>query len=279
VSNHDESCGGWRIAFRHPGALAGAFLAGGILAFGYSYTPLHGAKNWKIDYQASRLESQREKLAALDAKLAAAGAEAADAARLEESRPRREELDEAQAKLKGLEKKLAALEAENSKLTRSRDSWRSRHAAVEKELDELNERKVGKVRQEGKEGNAQVGTPLAALAPEAAAPDSPAPAAAPALPVEQTVLEGSRWTSPDGGTSFTLVAAEEDHATLELAPDGSSVRVEAGSNIRVGDSTSGSYRVTVMEIEDGRAIRVSAVPETSDLLLAPLGSAAAPAPM
>ncbi|MBW2273791.1 MAG: hypothetical protein JRG96_10990 [Deltaproteobacteria bacterium] len=257
MADHDESCGGWRIAFRHPGALAGAFLAGGILAFGYSYIPLHSAKNWKIDYQESRLASQREKLEEFEAKLTTAEAGAARAERLEEQAPRRQELDEAVAKLRTLEAKLSDLEKQNGKLSRSRDSWRSRHAAAEKERDEW------KAEAEGLDMH------LAEDAPEASAP---------AQPIDATLLEGASWASPDGHASFTLITAAEDHATLDLGPGGGRLRVEAGSNIRIGDPARGSYRVTVMEIQAGRAIGISAVPETSDLLTAPLGSAAAPAP-
>ena len=270
MSNHDESCGGWRIAFRHPGALAGAFVLGGILAFGYSYVPLHGAKDWKIDYQESRLLSQREKLEELEVKLAAAEGEAARAANLEEEVPRRQELDEALAKLKALEGKYSKLEKQNVELTRSRDTWKSRHATAQQERDEL---------------EARAETPVAATPRDATPPEAEAEEAAPmaaaateASPVEDTVLEGARWTSPDGNAAFTLVAAEEGRATLRLLPDGGSIRVESGSNVRIGDAARGSYRVTVMEIETGRAIRISAVPENSDLLLAPFGSAAAPAP-
>ena len=45
----------------------GLFLAGGVIAFGYSYRPLHGAKNWKIEHLESRLdEVNRENLALSD---------------------------------------------------------------------------------------------------------------------------------------------------------------------------------------------------------------------
>jgi hypothetical protein len=273
VSNHDEHCGGWRIVFRHPRTLAGTFLVGGILAFGYSYAPLHSAKDWKIDYQESRLESQRKKLDAFEAKLAAAEAEAAQATLLEQRAPRPQEFEEAQAKLAALEANLADLEKQKGKLTRSRDTWRSRHAAAEEERDEWKAQATG------------LETELASVAPEtsaheAAAPETatPSTAADTGQPVEDTVLVGARWTSPDGNASFTLVEAGSNRATLELDSDGGTVRVEAGSNIRIGDPARGSYRVTLMEIEAGRAVGISAVPEASDLLLAPLGGAAAPAP-
>jgi len=149
-----------------------------------------------------------------------------------------------------------------------RDSWRSRHAAAEKERDEWKSRAAG------------LESEVAASAARGAAPQPTAAEAATsdARPEEETVLEGARWTSPDGLASFTLVRTAAGRATLGLGPEAGSIRVEAGSNVRIGDPARGSYRVTVMEIDPGRAIRISAVPETSDLLLAPSGGVASPAP-
>jgi galactokinase len=277
VSNHEEICSGWKIVFRHPGALVSAFLVGGVLAFGYSYVPLHGAKNWKIDYQESRLEGQREKLEELKAKLVAAEALAKRASALEQQVPRREELEKALAKLEALEAKHSALGKANKKLTRDRNTWQSRHAEAEAERDEWKTRSV----------EAQA----AAKVPEPAE-EEPAAHAADSLaldPVEAMVLEGARWVSPDGAASFTLVEAAENRATLRLGQgsadtqaafgDGRSIRVEAGSKVQIGDPAQRSYRVTIVEIDAGRSISINAVPETRDLRVAPLGSAAAaPAP-
>ena len=264
VSNHNEICGSWKIVFRHPGALAGAFLAGGILAFAYSYVPLHGAKNWKIDYQESRLESQRGELVMLQAKLATVESEAGRAAQLEdEQAPRRQELDDALAKLKAAEAKYAELKKENSKLARSRDSWRSRHASSEKELGAL---KAQTEERDSQQAPSPASQPAAAPAGDSAA----------ASPAQHTVNEGARWTSPDASASFTLVSASDGRATLRLGDGGETIRVETGSNIRIGDPARGSYRVTIMQIEAGRSIGISAEPEDSNLLLAP--GVASPAP-
>ncbi len=47
---------------------AGLFLAGAVLAFGYSYRPLHGALSWQIDQLESRLdERNRENFELSDA--------------------------------------------------------------------------------------------------------------------------------------------------------------------------------------------------------------------
>ena len=40
---------------RRVGAYLWTFLAGGLIAFVYSYAPLHDAKNWRIDYLEERL--------------------------------------------------------------------------------------------------------------------------------------------------------------------------------------------------------------------------------
>ena len=59
----------------------GLFLSGGILAFGYSYRPLHGALSWQVDQLESRLdERNRENLELADT-LAAQKAE--DVARID----------------------------------------------------------------------------------------------------------------------------------------------------------------------------------------------------
>ncbi len=53
---------------RHALIGLGLFLAGAILAFGYSYRPLHGALSWQVDQLESRLdERNRENVRLSDA--------------------------------------------------------------------------------------------------------------------------------------------------------------------------------------------------------------------
>ena len=53
---------------RHALIGVGLFLAGAILAFGYSYRPLHGALSWQVDQLESRLdERNRENVRLSDA--------------------------------------------------------------------------------------------------------------------------------------------------------------------------------------------------------------------
>jgi len=53
---------------RHALIGVGLFLAGGVLAFGYSYRPLHGALSWQVDQLESRLdERNRENVRLSDA--------------------------------------------------------------------------------------------------------------------------------------------------------------------------------------------------------------------
>jgi len=46
------------IWFRHALIGLGLFLAGAILAFGYSYRPLHGALIWQVDQLEERLDER-----------------------------------------------------------------------------------------------------------------------------------------------------------------------------------------------------------------------------
>ena len=102
-------------------------------AFVYSYSPLHSSKNWKIDYLQGRVDAQNEKLRGLEEELAAVRSEA-------ESRPDPGEVQAMRAERAQLKRENAKMRSEAQRseknvqaLRRSRDHWKSQHAALEAE--------------------------------------------------------------------------------------------------------------------------------------------------
>ncbi len=126
-----------RILLRYPLLILTAFLLGGIVAFAYSYAPLHRAKDWKIGYLEERLASrnahvQELETALQEAKSSLEGQPSNDDLKTLESR-----LAEANRLAKTHEKQIGELEAKLASATRSRDSWKSRHASTLAELERL----------------------------------------------------------------------------------------------------------------------------------------------
>lgn len=162
---------------RRAGIYAGIFLAGGLLTFGYSYSPLHDAKNWRIDYLEERIRAKDAQLDELQKQLDEVRSEAADKPDGETFKLLQQELVTADKTVQELERKLARAEKQAKELERSRDKWKARHAEAESRRQPL-----------------AASAPAAEPAPATAAAETAAPDSAPAAPAP-----GAPATPADGG--------------------------------------------------------------------------------
>lgn len=121
---------------RYPLLILTAFLLGALLAFAYSYAPLHSSKDWKIDYLEERLESRNEQVGELEAELEKARASLDGTASDEEVQALRKQLAEATKLADSRRSEIASLEKKVDRATRDRDTWKKRHATAMKELEE-----------------------------------------------------------------------------------------------------------------------------------------------
>jgi hypothetical protein len=104
----------------------GLFLAGALLAFGYSYRPLHGALSWQVDQLESRLdERNRENVRLSDALAKQNSIEATQIAPETLAQVERE-LEQTKRVLDQAEKDLKRAERKRRESTASAAKWRSR---------------------------------------------------------------------------------------------------------------------------------------------------------
>jgi hypothetical protein len=144
------------------GVYLGVFLAGGLIAFVYSYSPLHKAKNWKIEYLEERLEAKDVELQAAEQELGNEVADNQDKPDGETFKLLQKELVTVDKTVKDLERKLAKSDRRVKELEKSRSNWKAKAAAAESDRDAL--------------AANQATTPSPEPESAAAAPASPAPA-------------------------------------------------------------------------------------------------------
>jgi hypothetical protein len=115
----------------------GTFVAGGLLAFAYTYYPLHSAKDWKIDHLEARLQEETIRFTELDAEFRTMRGRV-------ESQPDHEAFDALQEEVAGattrrgeLEEKLNRADRKIRDLEKSRGSWEAKYAKLEKSRDDL----------------------------------------------------------------------------------------------------------------------------------------------
>ena len=173
-----------RVMLRYPLLILTALLLGAALSFAYSYAPLHRANVWKIGYLEERLESRNEQVNELEAQLEQAKSSLDGTPSNEEVRALRTRLDEAIKLAESREKEIGGLERKLASMTRSRDSWKGRHAEAVAKLE------------------APAPAPVAVVAPEASdAPEADAEPTAPASPAP---------AAPDAGSSTTPDITDEE---------------------------------------------------------------------
>jgi hypothetical protein len=238
VVDQQGAVGDWlrQLAIR-AGIYAGVFFGGAILAFVYSYVPLHNAKNWKIGYLEERLATKDAQIESLTQQIRDLEGNLSDVPDGETFKVLQDELVTADKTVNQLEQQVARLEKRAKEAERERDTWKSRHAEAEK---------------------------ARAAARAAAAPPPAAPAAASDVVASGVTVEvGTRWRSSDGKSDFDLVAIQGGKA--RIVPDASQLRpgvVPKTLDVGVGerftlDGPDGAMRTArVVEISGESSIRI-----------------------
>ncbi len=131
------------VLWRNPLLFAMAFVLGGVAAFAYSYAPLHRAKDWRIDYLESRVESRNAQTKGLEVDLENARKSLAGVPSTEELQGMRAQLAEDSALVASGRREIDGLAAKLKRMTRSRDSWKSRHADAAAQVEELEQAIAG----------------------------------------------------------------------------------------------------------------------------------------
>jgi len=124
-----------RALLQYPLLILTAVLLGGSMAFIYSYAPLHRAKDWEISYLQERLTSRTEQVEGLEANLRQAQGAIEGQPSNGQLDALNAQLDEAQGLSGSLQKQVRDLESKLTKMTRSRDSWKRKHASVVAEAE------------------------------------------------------------------------------------------------------------------------------------------------
>ena len=152
-----------RALLRYPLLILTALLLGALLAFTYSYAPLHRAKDWKIDYLEERLESRNQQLREIKVNLAEARTSLSGTLSIEEIAAIRTRLDEATRLADSRKRETGSLQKKLAQAKKSRDQWRSRHAAAVSEIETQKQQAAALVAAE----------PAFQMAPAAPAPTPP----------------------------------------------------------------------------------------------------------
>jgi DNA repair exonuclease SbcCD ATPase subunit len=114
-----------------------AFVAGGFLAFAYTYFPLHGAKDRKIDTLEDRLQHETGRFAELEGEFETMRAGIDSQPLRDAHQELKEELAGATTRHGDLEDKLDRADRKVRDLEKSRRSWKSKYAKLEKARDDL----------------------------------------------------------------------------------------------------------------------------------------------
>ncbi len=168
---------------------AGLFVLGGVIAFGYSWRPLHGSLTWKIAALEEKLDArnlENLKLADELARLRSQEAERVDPEAYQEARTA---LEKTEAALAQAEKDLARADRKRKDANASARTWRKRYETLR---DETSRAPVPAA-------PAQVPAPAEAPEAPAAPPASPSadgtPAAASPGGTEPAILGGGDGAS------------------------------------------------------------------------------------
>ena len=175
-----------RVIWHYPVLFLAAILLGAICAFAYSYAPLHRAKDWQIGYLEERIELRSSQVEELERGLEEAEKSLVGQPSGEELSAVRAQLAEATKLAESRDRELETLDGKLKSVTRSRDSWKSRHAEARAALDERNAEPA-----RAEEPLAAPGSDALAEAP-AAGPPSPSgddASAAPAAPAGPPPLD------------------------------------------------------------------------------------------
>lgn len=173
-----------RTLLRYPLLFLTALLLGALGTFVYSYAPLHNAKDWQIDYLEDRLETRNAHVLELEGELRVAKGSLVGQPSDGEVDALRSQLSEANDLAASHQKQVDELERKFKSASRSRDQWKSRHAAVMAELEGA-KKSIAAVTPEPEATAPVAATPE----PSSETPASPAPVAPDAEPAAGGPLE------------------------------------------------------------------------------------------
>jgi len=155
---------------------AGLFLLGGLIAFGYSYRPLHGALAWKVDQLEARIDERNLENLKLSDEIARLRADESTKVDPDAFAKTETELAKIRTELEQSTKDLARAERKRKDANASASRWRKRY---EKLRDET------AIAAKSAEIEAESPAPpiaQASPAPATATEDTSAPTQAPAAP-------------------------------------------------------------------------------------------------
>ena len=128
--------GRWgRAVLAHPVAFLMTLSLGGVVSFGYSYIPLHGTKQLRVERLESELGSQSARNLELAARLAKLEVSGAEAGAEDEFLRLRGAHAKASARVGELEKELKGVRRELKRAERARAASARTVSALEEELD------------------------------------------------------------------------------------------------------------------------------------------------
>jgi hypothetical protein len=112
---------------RHALIGVGLFLAGAVLAFGYSYRPLHGALSWQVDQLEARLDERNRENVRLSDSLAKQKSNEATRIDPDTLAQVERELEQTKRVLNQAEKDLKRAERKRKESAASATKWRKRY--------------------------------------------------------------------------------------------------------------------------------------------------------
>jgi hypothetical protein len=112
---------------RHALIGVGLFLAGAVLAFGYSYRPLHGAMSWQVEQLEARLDERNSENVRLSDSLAKQKSNEATRIDPDTLAQVERELEQTKRVLNQAEKDLKRAERKRKESTTSATKWRKRY--------------------------------------------------------------------------------------------------------------------------------------------------------
>jgi hypothetical protein len=184
-------------------------LAAGSAGVVYSAGPLHGAKNWRIDYLDTQLSIQNLRVRDLESTLRERSRDAENDLGPTDAAALRQELASAVVDRDRQAARADAAEAQTRKARNAGDRWLRKFRDAEASLNG--------VRQENSDLALQRDGLLARLSAVGSHSAPPPAAADPNSTVFADGLElmvGESWSSPDGQVSFEVVDVDKEVASL-----------------------------------------------------------------
>ena len=109
---------------------AGLFLLGGVLSFGYSYRPLHGALTWKVEQLEERLDARNLENMKLESEVAKLRSQEETRVDPDSFKQVERELEKTRTALAQAEKDLKRADRKRKDANASASTWRKRYESL-----------------------------------------------------------------------------------------------------------------------------------------------------